>query len=160
VRGMLTTIEGIKFTALQCAHSSGLLNPETGVSIWVGPAVGYMVKLENAFRIYAMGDTGLFSEMKFIGEYYQPDVVLVPIASSGFVMDAEQASYALAYIIKPRYLIPFYDFPEPSEAEDPQGALNFLIHSRRVSLQSERQNVSSDLGKEILKPKLSDSFLD
>ena len=28
--------------------------------------------MENGFKIYHMGDTGLFGDMRFIGEYYNP----------------------------------------------------------------------------------------
>jgi L-ascorbate metabolism protein UlaG (beta-lactamase superfamily) len=80
-----------------------------------------MIELEDGFRIYALGDTGLYGDMKFIGEYYKPDVALVPVAGSGFVMDAEEAHFAVTNLIKPRYVIPFHDFPEPSEASNPQG---------------------------------------
>ena len=35
-----------------------------------------------------MGDTGLFGDMKLIGEYYKPDLVLIPIGGH-FVMEPE-----------------------------------------------------------------------
>jgi L-ascorbate metabolism protein UlaG (beta-lactamase superfamily) len=131
--GGTLTIEGIKFTTVSCAHSSSLLDPSTGKSTWVGPAVGYVIELENGLRIYSCGDTGLHGDMKLVGDYYKPDVALVPIARSGFVMDAKQAVYAVTQLIKPRYAIPFHDFPEPSKAADPEGMeklLQFLPQSR------------------------------
>lgn len=124
--GGTLSIEGIKFTTVHCVHSSSLIDPEKGVSQWVGPAVGYIIELENGFRIYALGDTGLYGDMKFIGEYYKPDVALVPVAGSGFVMEAEQAFFAVTNLIRPRYVIPFHDFPEPSEASNPEGAMGLL----------------------------------
>ncbi len=131
--GGTLSIEGIKFTTVHCVHSSSLIDPEKGVSQWVGPAVGYIIELENGFRIYALGDTGLYGDMKFIGEYYKPDVALVPVSGSGFVMEAEQAFFAVTNLIKPRYVIPFHDFPEPSEASNPEEAMEliqFLPQSR------------------------------
>ena len=124
--GGTLTIEGIKFTTVSCAHSSSLLDLSTGKSAWVGPAVGYVMELENGLRIYACGDTGLHSDMKLVGEYYKPDVALVPVSDAGFVMDAEQAVYAITQLIKPRYVIPFHDFPEPLEAADPEGMEKLL----------------------------------
>jgi L-ascorbate metabolism protein UlaG (beta-lactamase superfamily) len=131
--GGTLSVDGIKFTTVNCAHSSSLLDPSTGKSAWVGPAVGYVIEMENGLKIYACGDTGLHSDMKLIGEYFKPDVALVPIAGSGFVMDAEQAVYAVTQLIKPRYVIPFHDFPEPSEAANPEGMeklLQFLPQTR------------------------------
>jgi L-ascorbate metabolism protein UlaG (beta-lactamase superfamily) len=130
--GGTLTVEGIKFSAVSCAHTSSLLDLSTGKSTWVGLAVGYVIELENGLRIYACGDTGLHSDMKLVAEYYKPDIALVPISNAGFVMDAEQAVYAVTQLIKPRYVIPFHDFPEPSEAADPQGMeklLQFLPQS-------------------------------
>ena len=131
--GGTLSIEGIKFTMVNAAHSSSLLDPSTGKSAWVGPPVGYVIQLEDGFKIYALGDTGLHSDMKLVGDYYKPDVALVPIGNAGFVMNAEEAVYAVTHLIKPRCVIPFHDFPEPSEAADPQGMeelLQFLPQSR------------------------------
>lgn len=119
-------IEGIKFTTTTAAHSSSLIDQSTGTSAWVGPAVGYMIELEDGFKIYALGDTGLHSDMKLMGDYYKPDVALVPVGNAGFVMDAEQAFYAVTQLIRPRYVIPFHDFPAPSEAAIPEGMEAFL----------------------------------
>lgn len=126
-------IEGIKFTMVSCADSSSLLDLSTGKSTWGGPAVGYVIELENGLKVYACGDTGLHSDMKLVGKYFKPDVALVPVSNAGFVMDPEQAVNAVTQLIKPRYVIPFHDFPEPSEAADPDGLeklLQFLPQSR------------------------------
>ena len=49
----------------------------------------------DALKIYDMGDTGLFSDMKFIGEYYKPDLVLIPIGGQA-TMDPRDAAFATA----------------------------------------------------------------
>ncbi len=54
-----------------------------------------------------MGDTGLFGDMKFIGEYYKPDVVLIPIGGN-FTMDPTDAAYATKEWLKPRTVIPMH----------------------------------------------------
>ncbi|MBN1105637.1 MAG: metal-dependent hydrolase [Deltaproteobacteria bacterium] len=119
-------IDGVKFTTTTCAHSSSLLDPETGKSAWVGPPVGYLMQMEDGFKIYALGDTGLHSDMKLVGDYYRPDAALVPFSNAGFVMDAEQAAYAVNEFIRPRYVIPFHDFPFPKDAADPEAMEMFL----------------------------------
>ena len=54
-----------------------------------------------------MGDTGVFGDMKFIGEYYKPDLVLIPIGGH-FTMDPVDAAYALRELVKPKYAIPMH----------------------------------------------------
>jgi L-ascorbate metabolism protein UlaG (beta-lactamase superfamily) len=54
-----------------------------------------------------MGDTGLFGDMKFIGEYYKPDLVMIPIGGH-FVMDPKDAAYATREWLKPKYVIPIH----------------------------------------------------
>ena len=45
------------------AGCTTLPRPDAGKS-------GYIIELENGFKIYHMGDTGLFGDMKLIGEHY------------------------------------------------------------------------------------------
>ena len=52
-----------------------------------------------------MGDTGLFGDMRFIAEYYKPDLVMIPIGGH-FVMDPRDAAYATNEMLKPKYAIP------------------------------------------------------
>jgi L-ascorbate metabolism protein UlaG (beta-lactamase superfamily) len=54
-----------------------------------------------------MGDTGLFGDMRFIGEYYKPDLILVPIGGH-FVMDPKDAAVATRDYLKPKYALPFH----------------------------------------------------
>jgi L-ascorbate metabolism protein UlaG (beta-lactamase superfamily) len=101
----------IRFTMTRAEHSSELVwkNPLTGKDeVHVGgEPVGWIVELENGFKIYHMGDTGLFGDMKFIGEYYKPDLIMIPIGGH-FVMDPKDAAYATKEMLKPKYAIPFH----------------------------------------------------
>ncbi|MEK9951066.1 MAG: metal-dependent hydrolase [Curvibacter sp.] len=102
---------GIKITATRAEHSSEYVwkNPATTKDeVHVGgEPVGFIVELENGFKIYHMGDTGLFGDMKFIGEYYKPDLVLIPIGGH-FVMSPADAAYAVRHYLKPRYALPIH----------------------------------------------------
>lgn len=103
--------EKIKITMVHAEHSSELSwkNPATGKDeIHVGgEPVGFVIELENGFKIYHMGDTGLFGDMKLIGEMYRPDLVLIPIGGN-FTMGPQDAAYATAQWLKPRYAIPIH----------------------------------------------------
>jgi len=102
---------GIRITMLHAEHSSELLwrNPATGKNeVHVGgEPVGFLIELENGFRIYHMGDTSLFSDMRFIAEHYHPDLVLVPIGGH-FVMDPQDAAFAIREWFKPAYVLPIH----------------------------------------------------
>jgi L-ascorbate metabolism protein UlaG (beta-lactamase superfamily) len=103
--------DGVKITATHAEHSSEFLwtNPATGrqESHAGGEPVGYIIEIENGFRIYHMGDTGIFGDMKLIGDYYKPDLVLIPIGRH-FVMSPEDAAYATKNFLKPRFAIPIH----------------------------------------------------
>lgn len=101
----------IKITQVRAEHSSELAhkNAATGkdeVHAGGEPA-GFIIELENGFKIYHMGDTGLFGDMAFIGSYYKPDVVMIPIGGH-FVMSPKDAAYATKEMIKPRFAIPIH----------------------------------------------------
>lgn len=102
---------GVKITATRAEHSSEYVwkNPATTRDeVHVGgEPVGFIVEMENGFKVYHMGDTGLFGDMKFIGEYYKPDLVLIPIGGH-FVMSPADAAYAVKNYLKPRYALPIH----------------------------------------------------
>jgi L-ascorbate metabolism protein UlaG (beta-lactamase superfamily) len=109
--GHVEPLPGIKVTAVHADHSSLLVwnNPATGKpeSHPAGEPVGYIIELENGFKIWHMGDTGLFGDMKFIGEHYKPDLVLMPIGGN-FTMDPEDAAFAARSLINPKTVIPMH----------------------------------------------------
>jgi L-ascorbate metabolism protein UlaG (beta-lactamase superfamily) len=100
----------IKITQVHAEHSSELAykNAAGKEEVHVGgePA-GFIIELENGFKIYHMGDTGLFGDMNLIGSYYKPDVVLIPIGGH-FVMSPADAAYATREMIKPKFAIPVH----------------------------------------------------
>lgn len=102
---------GVKITATHAEHSSELQwrNPATGKDeIHVGgEPVGYVIELENGFKIFHMGDTGIFGDMKLIGERHRPDLLMIPIGGH-YVMDPKDAADATRDFIKPRFAIPMH----------------------------------------------------
>lgn len=109
--GTVNPLPGIKVTAVHAEHSSVLVwkSPSTGKDETHvgGEPLGFIIELENGFRIYHMGDTGLFGDMKFIAEYYKPDLVLIPIGGN-FTMGPVDAAYAIREWLKPKFVIPMH----------------------------------------------------
>ncbi|NPA74822.1 MAG: metal-dependent hydrolase [Euryarchaeota archaeon] len=95
--------EGVRLTMVPALHSSGIT--ESGFSVDGGLPAGFIIEM-NGKKVYHAGDTGLFGDMKLIGEIYRPDVALLPIGGL-FTMDTHLATIA-ARLIKPKYVIPMH----------------------------------------------------
>ena len=54
--------------------------------------VGYILSLGGT-RVYHAGDTALFSDMKLLGDIYEPDVAMIPIGDL-FTMGPKEAAIA------------------------------------------------------------------
>jgi L-ascorbate metabolism protein UlaG (beta-lactamase superfamily) len=121
---------GVKIIMTHAEHNSELAweNPATKkVEVhFGGEPCGFIVQMENGLKIYHMGDTGLFSDMKFIGEYYKPDIVLIPIGGGQFVMDPVDAAYAVREWLKPRYAIPMHYGTTPALKGTPKEFIDAL----------------------------------
>ncbi len=101
----------ITITQVRAEHSSEITvgDPVSKKSTTYpgGEPCGFIVEFENGFKLYHMGDTGLFGDMKLIGEYYKPDLVMIPIGGH-FVMDPRDAAYATKEMLRPKHAIPIH----------------------------------------------------
>ena len=103
---------GERVTMTHAEHSSELVwrNPatdkdETHVG---GEPCGFVIEFENGFRIWHMGDTGLFGDMRLIGDLYKPDLLLIPIGGGQFVMNPADAAMATRDFVKPKAAVPMH----------------------------------------------------
>jgi L-ascorbate metabolism protein UlaG (beta-lactamase superfamily) len=114
--GQITTPFGwIAFT--QAFHSSSYEGR------YMGMPCGLVVHMGGR-TFYHCGDTGLFGDMRLIGELYEPDVAAIPIGDR-FTMGPKLAARAAEWI-KPRVAIPIHFNTWPPIAVDvsqfaPQG---------------------------------------
>jgi L-ascorbate metabolism protein UlaG (beta-lactamase superfamily) len=101
----------ITITQVRAEHSSEVTvtDPATKKSTTHpgGEPAGFIIEFENGFKVYHMGDTGLFGDMKLIAEYYKPDLILMPIGGH-FVMDPKDAAHATREWLKPKFVIPMH----------------------------------------------------
>jgi len=127
--GRVAPAPGISVTATRAEHSSVYVwrNAATGKDETHpgGEPVGFIIELENGFRIWHMGDTGLFGDMKLISDYYKPDLVLIPIGGN-FTMDPSDAAYALRELIRPKTAIPMHYGANPLGKGTPQQLIDAL----------------------------------
>jgi len=85
---------------------------------YMGMPCGVVVRLGGK-TVYHCGDTGLFSDMKLIGEIYQPDIALIPIGDR-FTMGPELATKAAEWI-KPKVAVPIHYKTWPLLVPDTSG---------------------------------------
>jgi L-ascorbate metabolism protein UlaG (beta-lactamase superfamily) len=101
----------IKITMTRAEHSSELVwtDPVTGRERTFpgGEPAGFIIEFENGFKVYHMGDTGLFGDMRLIADYYGPDLILIPIGGH-YTMDPVDAAFATKEFLKPAFAIPIH----------------------------------------------------
>jgi L-ascorbate metabolism protein UlaG (beta-lactamase superfamily) len=85
---------------------------------YMGMPYGLIVQMGGA-TFYHAGDTGLFGDMKLIGELYRPDVAAIPIGDR-FTMDAWLGTKA-AEMVGAQYAIPIHYKTFPLLAQDASG---------------------------------------
>jgi len=112
--GGTLVLGGISFTMTPALHSTSI--EEAGIGAGGGAAAGFVIRMDNV-TVYHAGDTGLFSDMKLIGELYRPDVALLPIGGR-FTMGPEEAMMA-AQFIGARTVIPIHYNTWDRIAQDP-----------------------------------------
>jgi L-ascorbate metabolism protein UlaG (beta-lactamase superfamily) len=83
---------------------------------YLGMPCGVVLHL-GSVTVYHCGDTGLFSDLKLLGELYRPDVACIPIGDR-FTMGPELATKAAEWIA-PKVAIPIHYNTWPPIAQDP-----------------------------------------
>jgi len=91
----------VKFT--QAFHSSSY--EEDGTFIYTGMPAGILLTIGDK-TIYHVGDTGLFSDLKLIGDRHNIDLAFVPIGDN-FTMGPEDALVATDWI-QAKYVVPVH----------------------------------------------------
>ena len=95
-------------------HSSAVKKGDN--IIYTGAPCGFLLEMQGK-TIYHAGDTGLFGDMKLIGDRYQLSYALVPIGDN-FVMGPEDALEA-AVMLQAQVTIPMHYNTFPAITQDP-----------------------------------------
>jgi L-ascorbate metabolism protein UlaG (beta-lactamase superfamily) len=78
-KGGTVEVAGLNVTMTRADHSAGDWNADGGVPLYLGEPAGFVVELENGFRIYHAGDTDVFGDMAIIRDLHRPDLAILPI---------------------------------------------------------------------------------
>lgn len=82
---------GVSAALVDAVHSSGISGDE-GI-IPGGEAAGWIIDVPDGPTFYHAGDTGVFGDMRLIGELWAPDIGFLPIGGH-YTMGAEHAAKA------------------------------------------------------------------
>jgi L-ascorbate metabolism protein UlaG (beta-lactamase superfamily) len=97
---------GVKVHMVPALHSAGK-----------GCAAGLVVELDGK-RLYHAGDTGLTTDMKLIGEFFEPDLAFLPIGDC-FTMGPTSAALAVEFT-RAKMVVPIHYGTYPAINTDPR----------------------------------------
>lgn len=117
----------------QAFHGSSTV--QDGKIINLGLPTGFVLTMDGK-SIYHAGDTGLFSDMKLIGQLNELDVAFLPIGDN-FTMGPEDAAIA-AEFLQAKVVVPMHYNTFPLIAQDP--------HAFVASLHTELRGKVLDIG--------------
>jgi L-ascorbate metabolism protein UlaG (beta-lactamase superfamily) len=104
-KGGTAQVGGIQVTVVDALHASSIAE-EDGTVVYGGEPCGYIVEFESGFKLYHAGDTGIFGDMRLIGELYRPDLAILPIGNQ-VVMSPFEAAHA-ARLLGVRHVVPMH----------------------------------------------------
>ncbi|MBI0576617.1 metal-dependent hydrolase [Neobacillus cucumis] len=120
-----------KVKLTQAFHGSGYATVNNEI-VYCGMPTGILFSNEGK-TIYHAGDTGLFSDMKLIGERHPIDIAFLPIGDN-FTMGAEDAAYA-AKLLNAKTVVPIHFNTFPPIKQDPNKFIELLEEQNGKVLQ-------------------------
>ena len=110
-----------KVKLTQALHGSAVF--EGDQVIYTGNPCGFLLTI-NQRTLYHAGDTGLFGDMKLIGDRNSIDIAFLPIGDN-FTMGVEDAAYAVE-LLRPRIAVPMHYNTFGYIMQDPQGFITLI----------------------------------
>lgn len=96
-KGGTVEAAGLRVTMTSADHSAGDWNAGGETTLYLGDPVGFVIELEDGYRIYHAGDTRAFSDMQLIRDLYRPDIAMLPIGGH-FTMGPQEAALAVEFL--------------------------------------------------------------
>ena len=109
-KGGSVLLQGVRATMVHAIHSSTIKDGDRLIP--AGEPCGYVIEFENGTRVYHAGDTGIFGDMKLIGELYHPTIAVLPIGDL-YTMGPMEAS-AAAKMLGVKYVVPIHHSTFPA----------------------------------------------
>lgn len=114
--GSMKKVGGVGITTVPAAHSNGLspgfiggaLGKDlkaAGLTAYVGPPTGYVLKFTNGLVVYLSGDTGITAEQDLVVRgHYKANLAVMNIGDT-FTTGPAEAAYVINSLVKPNAVI-------------------------------------------------------
>lgn len=112
-----------KVKLTQAFHGSSFTEDENQNLVYLGMPAGVLLSAEGK-TIYHSGDTGLFSDMKLIGDRNDIDLAFLPIGDN-FTMGPEDAALAAEWV-QAKTVVPMHYNTFPVIEQDPEAFVKSL----------------------------------
>jgi L-ascorbate metabolism protein UlaG (beta-lactamase superfamily) len=144
--GGTVTTSGVQITMVQAHHISYIPVAGKGIS-YPHEASGFVITLSDGFTLYVAGDTGVFADMRTIGEVYRPQLAILPIGDV-YTMGPREAAYAIK-LLQVKHVIPYHYGTFPSLTGTPEELKNQCtdIEGLQIHVLSPGEMVSTSLLK-------------
>jgi L-ascorbate metabolism protein UlaG (beta-lactamase superfamily) len=113
----------------QAVHSSSFV--DDGRIVYLGGAAGFVLRAEGMPTMYVAGDTGLFGDMKMIGDVYHPEIAFLPIGDL-YTMGPDTAAIAAEWL-GIRQVVPIHWGTFPALTGTP-AALKALLAPKHIDV--------------------------
>lgn len=114
--GAMKKVGGVGVASVPAAHSNGL-NPaflegphakalkESGLTAYIGPPGGYVLKFTNGLSVYLSGDTGITAEQDLVvRRHYKANLAVINIGGT-FTTGPKEAAWVINELVKPNAVI-------------------------------------------------------
>ena len=114
--GATARVGGVEVASVPAAHSNGLdpgfLDGEAatalkanGLTAYVGPAGGYVVRFSNGLVVYLSGDTGVIADQDLVvRRLYKANLMVLNIGGT-FTVGPAEAAYVVNDLVRPKAVI-------------------------------------------------------
>lgn len=116
--GAQTMVGKVMVASVPAEHSNGLpahylpkeqaqLLEATGLTAYVGPPGGFVVRFSNGLTAYLSGDTGITAEQDLVVRgHYKPNLVVMNIGGFPFSAGPAESAYVVNDLVRPNSVIP------------------------------------------------------
>ncbi|HZE61206.1 MAG TPA: MBL fold metallo-hydrolase [Burkholderiales bacterium] len=114
--GAGVAIGKVQVISVPAAHTNGLppafldkgqaeLLAANGLTAYVGPPGGFVVRFSNGLVAYLSGDTGITTDQQMVGAYYKPNLAVMSIGGNPNMTGPQEAGFVMNEYVRPASVI-------------------------------------------------------
>jgi L-ascorbate metabolism protein UlaG (beta-lactamase superfamily) len=115
--GASTHFGKVQVIGVPAAHTNGLpaaflekgqadLLAANGLTAYVGPPGGFVIRFSNGLVVYLSGDTGITSDQETVRGYYKANLAVMNIGGAPNMTGPDEAAYVMNELVRPNSVIP------------------------------------------------------